>query len=102
VAALTFVKHIFDTKGIKREISAHFNLFFVLFRGNSMVFLFLIISCSGNEVFLLCKSKKQRLQRVPVSYLFSHACQSKLGRFSQATLDTALAVVFNMPLHILM
>jgi hypothetical protein len=31
VAALTFVKHIFDTKGIKREISAHFNLFLFFF-----------------------------------------------------------------------
>jgi len=102
VAALTFVKNIFDTKSIKREVSAHFNLFFLL-RGNSMVFLFLIISCCGNEVFSGLQVQKTEAATSACELFIFPRLPVEIGTVQPSNACcTAFAVVFNMPLHILM
>ena len=69
VAALTFVNNLFDAKCIKREVSAHLNLFFCSFSWQFHgVQFFLSFRAVEMKFFLFCKSKKQRLQRVPVSH----------------------------------
>ena len=60
-------------KCIKREVSAHLNLFF---RGNSMAFIFLSFRAVEMKFFLFCKSKEQRQQRVPVSHFPTRASRN--------------------------
>ena len=82
-------------------LKSFFWLFFVAIPWCSI---FLIISCCGNEVFSVLQVQKTEAA-TSACESFSHACQSKLGRFSQETLAVTVqlfAVVFNMSLHRLM
>ena len=70
-----------------------FWMFLALFRGNSMVFkIFLIISCCGNEVFSVLQVQKTEAA-TSACESFSHACQSKLGRFSRETLAVSVQLL---------
>ena len=101
VEALTFVNNLCDTKCIKREVSAHFNLFLALFRGNSMEFFFW--SCRAVEMMFFSVLQIQNRGCNEYLWVIFPRLPVEIGTVQPSNACcTVFAVVFKMSLHILM